>query len=203
MRLRFEDLTEFLARENAMPSVGDGDSLDAKGAVRGLLALRTREISRLRYDEANLQKLHTGDERFHLALADIPSNDVTGCFDGAILVYKEEGGSMSSTALPGQVTSPRKEARREASGSLRKAGRGDAAPVVVDVEQKQQQRLGSKDRLSGRDAAGLPPPPRSPSGYTLMPGVPPPPPCPPPAPIPSHSAASAKPMTPKKRCSIM
>merc|ERR1719353_1608166 len=70
MRLRFEDLTEFLARENAMPSVGDGDSLDAKGAVRGLLALRTREISRLRYDEANLQKLHTGDERFHLALAD-------------------------------------------------------------------------------------------------------------------------------------
>jgi len=104
MKLRFEELTDFLSRERALPS---GDDLDPKAAVSGLLALRTREISRLRYDEDQLKALSDLDANFKLVLAGMPLGRVNNCFDGVIIPYEEGRGSPCSSTLPGQVTSPR------------------------------------------------------------------------------------------------
>lgn len=194
MMLRFEDLTEFLAREHISEA---GVPLDAKGAVSGLLALRTRELSRLRYDESRLKDLQSADARFELALVEMEDNDVTGCFQGPLVVYEDGKAVAPSSSLPGQVSSPR-AAEKRSSGrarpeSLREAGDGggDSAP---DADPAAQRRSSSS---SG------PPPPRSPSQYTLPPGVPPPPSCPPPPSLPSPSSQTAVPVPAKKRCTVM
>lgn len=228
MQLRFEELTEFLARERAMPA---GDGLDPKGAVSGLLALRTREISRLRYDEGRLRELDAMDETFKLSLADMPAGRVNSIFDSALMVYEESRTSPSSSSLPGQVSSPRsaadqpvrqssKNSKNRDSSSLRRSAnptidtdeasqpvaepgsqRGSPAKGGGSSSPSSQRKPSRGSEVSGRDSPGNPMAPRA--SYTLMPGVPPPPACPPPVAMPSTPAQPSTPAAASKRCVVM
>merc|ERR1719221_1689713 len=108
--------------------------MDAKDSVKCLLALRRRELARLSYDSGGrAQDLERGDARFELALMNMPAEEVTGCFDGALVLYDENAGgpsrsgswrrAASGTSLPGQIASP----RLGQSASLRSSARVGSA----------------------------------------------------------------------------
>lgn len=82
MKLALKELDDFLVREGMAPKKND-----AKSTISELLALRRRELARLDYTRLNEQE--TEDERFQLALVEMPAEDVDGCF--ALVPYVDPG----------------------------------------------------------------------------------------------------------------
>jgi len=213
MQLKCSELTEFLRRERVAAA---GSTLDAKGAVSGLLELRRRELSRLNYDSAGVQDMECGDAHFMLALAKMPQERVDSCFDDALVLYE------AAETLPGQVQSPRQEpaAARQSplSGvSLRQSAQAGSpmsgqdpheAPEAVGRSAEARTSFTPKSRGSFSSPVS-----RGSSAHQVMPpGVPPPPRmAPPPVRAASYPGTSPAPPTSseppsvesKSRCEVM
>lgn len=80
MKLALKELRGFLEREGV-----SSPSSDAKSTIEKLLELRRRELARLDYTRYDEQV--SADERFQLALVDMPAQEVTDCF--AIVPWTE------------------------------------------------------------------------------------------------------------------
>lgn len=198
MKLGLGELTEFLRREGMY----EAKTVDAKGAVGGLLALRRRELARLDYD-SNRADLESSDRHFELALANMPASRVNDCFE--IVVYGDEAARNAdhsaqqlprnspsrtrssgnppsvATTIPGQVASPRQSAQKT---TLRDSARlDDGVP-----------RTPSTSSTPYRQPMFPPPPPPN----FKPPETPPP--CPGP---PSRSPASEKPSGKKGGCTLL
>lgn len=162
MQLKCSELNDFLQRERIAPA--GGILLDAKGAVSGLLELRRREISRLRYDADRVQHVESGDAHFMLALANMPAERVDRCFEDAIVLYQA---SAVSESLPGSVASPRQEAvslhPKANAGSLRQSAQACRSTSQKDSLSAPQVDKPNVTRGSSQQRTmppGVPPPPR-------------------------------------------
>jgi len=104
MKLTINELEDVLRREGITPE--DGNALNAKDAVTGLLRLRRREIARLGYDSEQ-SKAQASDQSFELALASMTVDKVDNCFE--IVVFNpaaipamdtEQGTATSQSSAP-------------------------------------------------------------------------------------------------------
>lgn len=104
MHLTAAELSDFLRVEQL-----ENFQLDAKGAVKGLLALRRRELARLCYDSDRARNAEATDACFEVALLEMPMQEVADCFgtpcEELVVVARSDAKKLAGPTAPEPVHS--------------------------------------------------------------------------------------------------
>jgi len=178
MNLTISDLSAFLHTEGIVQE--DSSEFDARGVIKGLLALRRRELHRLSYGSEKTHALEDKDARFELVLALIPTQEVNRCFRACVKPARTEP-TFDSETLPGQIVSPRLGQCRKLDHPLRDER---SSPQARHENSMGLERTSLSSSTQGERTSGIQqvqaPPIRCYTHHVFPPGVPAPPSFPPP-----------------------